>query len=148
MSSYISWLCQLTECMLSHVQLFVTLWTVSCQVPLSMRFSGQEYWSGLPFPSPGIFWTQGLNPCLLHLLHCRWILYCLSQQGSFVSWVTRLTLLDLGTNWTHTCSQNWTHSYVWNLMFIYIYFFQIIFPCSLLQNTEYISLSYTVSLSI
>ena len=30
-----------------------TLWTVACQVPLSMEFPRQEYWSGLPFPSPG-----------------------------------------------------------------------------------------------
>ena len=30
-----------------------TPWTVTCQAPLSMEFSGQEYWSGLPFPSPG-----------------------------------------------------------------------------------------------
>ena len=44
-----------------------------------MEFSRQEYWSGLPCPSPGIFLTQGLNPCLLH---CRQILYCLSHQGS------------------------------------------------------------------
>ena len=32
---------------------FVTPWTVACQAPLSMGFSRQEYWSGLPFPSPG-----------------------------------------------------------------------------------------------
>ena len=38
---------------LSHVQLFATSWTVSRQAPLSMVFSRQEYWSGLPFPSPG-----------------------------------------------------------------------------------------------
>ena len=38
---------------LSHVQLFVTPWTVAYQAPLSMGFSRQEYWSGLPFPSPG-----------------------------------------------------------------------------------------------
>ena len=38
---------------LSHVQLFVTPWTVTHQVPQSMEFSRQEYWSGLPFPSPG-----------------------------------------------------------------------------------------------
>ena len=38
---------------LSHVQLFVTPWTVACQAPLSMGISRQEYWSGLPFPSPG-----------------------------------------------------------------------------------------------
>ena len=38
---------------LSHVQLFVTPWTVACQAPLSMGLSQQEYWSGLPFTSPG-----------------------------------------------------------------------------------------------
>ena len=38
---------------LSHIQLFVTLWTVACQAPQSMGFSKQEYWSGVPFPSPG-----------------------------------------------------------------------------------------------
>ena len=37
----------------SHIQLFVTLWTVAHQAPLSMRFSRQEYWSGLPCPPPG-----------------------------------------------------------------------------------------------
>ena len=36
----------------SHVQLFVTFWTVACQVPLSMGFSRQEYWNGLPYPPP------------------------------------------------------------------------------------------------
>ena len=38
--------------MLIHVQLFVTLWTLAHQVPVSMEFSRQEHWSGLPFPSP------------------------------------------------------------------------------------------------
>ena len=58
--------------MLSHfspVQLFVTQWSVACQAPLSMRFSKEEYWSRLPFPSPGIFPTQRSNLNLLHLLH-------------------------------------------------------------------------------
>ena len=44
------------ECMLnyfSHIQLFVTPWTVAQQAPLSMRLSRQEYWSGLPGPPPG-----------------------------------------------------------------------------------------------
>ena len=36
----------------SHAQLFATLWTVACWAPLSMGFSGQEYWSGLSFRSP------------------------------------------------------------------------------------------------
>ena len=39
--------------LLSCVQPFVTPWTAACQAPLSMEFSRQEYWSGLPFPSPG-----------------------------------------------------------------------------------------------
>ena len=45
----------LRECVLSGfscVQLSATLWTMACQALLSMGFSRQEYWSGLPFPSP------------------------------------------------------------------------------------------------
>ena len=41
---------------------FVTPWTVACQAPLSMRFPGQEYWSGLPFPSPGDLPNPGIEP--------------------------------------------------------------------------------------
>ena len=53
---------------------------VACQAPLSMEFSKQEYWSGLPFPSPEDLPTHGSN---LGLLHCRKILlHCLSHQGS------------------------------------------------------------------
>ena len=66
----------------SHAQLFGTPWTVACQTPLSMGFSRQGYWSGLPFPSPKIFPTQGSNP---GLLHCRQILYQLSYKGSHTS---------------------------------------------------------------
>ena len=39
--------------LLSHVQLFATPWTIVHQAPLSMEFSRQEHWRGLPFPSPG-----------------------------------------------------------------------------------------------
>ena len=46
---------------LIHVQLFTTQWTV-CQAPLSMEFSRQEYWSGLPFPSPGDLPNPGIKP--------------------------------------------------------------------------------------
>ena len=46
---------------LSHVQLFVTPWTVTYQDPLSMGFSRQEYWSGLPFPSPGDLPDPGIE---------------------------------------------------------------------------------------
>ena len=47
---------------LSHVQLFVTPWMVARQAPLSMEFSRQEYWSGLPFPSPGDLPNAGIKP--------------------------------------------------------------------------------------
>ena len=46
----------------SCVQLFSLLWTVAHQAPLSMGFSRQEYWSGLPFPSPGDLTNPGIKP--------------------------------------------------------------------------------------
>ena len=55
---------------LSHVQLFVTPWTVAYQAPPSMGFSRQEYWSGLPFPSARskrllISWLQSPSAVIL-----------------------------------------------------------------------------------
>ena len=47
---------------LSHVRLLVTPWTVVYEVPPSMEFSRQEYWSGLPFPSPGDLPDPGIEP--------------------------------------------------------------------------------------
>ena len=47
---------------LSRVRLFVTPWTVAHQAPLPMGFSRQEYWSGLPFPSPGDLPDPGIEP--------------------------------------------------------------------------------------
>ena len=52
---------------LSHVQLFVTLWTVVHQAPLSMGFSRQEHWSGLPCPSPEDLPDAGIKPA------SRWV---------------------------------------------------------------------------
>ena len=52
-------------CMLSrfsHVPVFATPWTVVRQAPLSMRFSSQKYWSGLPCPSPGNLPDPGIEP--------------------------------------------------------------------------------------
>ena len=64
---------------LSHVQLFVTPRIVAHQAPPSMVFSRQEYWSGLPFTSPGDLPIQGSN---LGFPHCRQALYHLILQGS------------------------------------------------------------------
>ena len=47
---------------LSRVRLFATPWTIAHQAPLSMEFSRQEYWSGLPFPSPGYLPNPGIEP--------------------------------------------------------------------------------------
>ena len=60
----------LCMCVLSHVRLCVTPWTAALQAPLSMGFSQQEYWSGLPFspsgdlPDPGIKSISPLSPAL------------------------------------------------------------------------------------
>ena len=48
--------------LLSHVWLFATPWTIAHQAPPSMEFSRQEYWSGLPFPSPGDLPDPGMEP--------------------------------------------------------------------------------------
>ena len=64
----------LFACMLSHfsqVQLFATLWTVAHQTPLSMGFSWQEYWGGLPCPSQSSFPIQRSNLHLLSLQHLQ-----------------------------------------------------------------------------
>ena len=58
----------------SSVQLCATPWTIQ-----SMEFSRPEYWSGLPFPSPGHLPNQGSNP---GLPHCRWIFLPAEPQGS------------------------------------------------------------------
>ena len=49
----------------SRVQLFVTPWTVARQAYLTMEFSRQDYWSGVPFPSPGDLPNPGMEPAIL-----------------------------------------------------------------------------------
>ena len=60
---------------------FATPWTVACQAPLSMGFSRQEYWSGLPLPSPGELPDPGIKPKSPAL-----------QADSFTIWATREAL--------------------------------------------------------
>ena len=61
--SYAAFVCVLS--LISYVQLFTTLWTIACQAPLSMEFSRQEYWSGLPCPSPRDLPNPGIEPMSL-----------------------------------------------------------------------------------
>ena len=77
--------------LLSRAWLFGTPWTVAHQFPLSMKFSRQEYWSGLPFPSPKELpklpnHSRPSQPLKLGLLFCRQILYHLSHQGKPMKW--------------------------------------------------------------
>ena len=67
---------------LSHVWLYVIPWTGAFKAPLSMEFSGKNTAVDCHFLFQGIFPIQELNPCLLCLLHRRWILYPLSHRGS------------------------------------------------------------------
>ena len=64
---------------LSHVQLFVTPWTLAYEFPLFLGFSRQEYWSGLLFPTPGDLPDSGIGPASLCI--DRQILYQLNHLG-------------------------------------------------------------------
>ena len=89
---------------LGRVWLCVTPWTVAHQAPLSMGFSRQEYWSGLPCLFQGIFPTQGSNSCLLHLLHRQMGSLLLVPPGKPLSSPTR--------DWTFTpCIGRWSVSH-------------------------------------
>ena len=59
--TWVSYVCKWVKS-LSRVRLFATPWTVAHQAPPSMGFSRQEYWSGLPIPSPGDLPNPGIEP--------------------------------------------------------------------------------------
>ena len=72
----------------SHVQLFATLWAVTHQASLSLGFSRQEHWSGLPCPPPGDLSYPGIEPAFLT-----------------VSWIGRL-FFTTGTTWEASNTSN------------------------------------------
>ena len=72
---------------LGHIQLFAALPTVACLSPLSMGFPSKNTGVGCHSLLQGIFWTQGLHPNLLRLLHYRQILYLLSHGGALPWWL-------------------------------------------------------------
>ena len=74
----------------------MTLWTVACQAPLPMRFSGKNTGVGCHALLQGIFLIQCSNLQLLWLLHCRWILYCWGT-GEALNLLYDLTIPLLGT---------------------------------------------------
>ena len=90
---------------LSWVRLFAALWTAARQAPLSMRFSSKNIGVGCHFLLQEIFLTQGWNPHLLCLLHCRQILYPLSHWESpgcscnrvYISYIQSIPRCNLST---------------------------------------------------
>ena len=106
---------------------------------------------GCYFLLQGILATQGLNPCLLCLLHCGQILYPLSHQGSLSleDQTNELCLFFFFLNWTIVdlqCCINFFCATKW-LSYTYI-LFNIHFHYGLSQDTEYSSLSYIVTYSL
>ena len=90
--------------LLGRVRRFVTPWTIAYQVPPSMGFSKQEYWSGLPFPSPDLP-NPGIEP---GLPHCRQTLHRLSHQ-----YPNFLILLEIFHLWASICTPSncFTHQH-------------------------------------
>ena len=101
-------------CVLSHVQLFVTSWTVAHQALLSMGFPRQEYWSGLPFPPPGDLPDPGIEPTF------RWILYrhChLRSQPVSYQWLFRWFTNNASMSDLYKCH----FTCVWSIKFLRIW---------------------------
>ena len=71
-------------------------------------FSRQEYWNRWPCTPPGaLFPTQSSNPCLLHLLHCRWILYCwVTREAQFSLYFSSNVLMHIRETLENTGKQN------------------------------------------
>ena len=85
------------------VQLFVTRWTIPCQASLSMRFSRQEYWSGLPRPSPGNLCNPGTEP-LSHYVSCidtNWEALFIYRK----TWINIPIHQEFTTDWFWVCEK-------------------------------------------
>ena len=97
--AFLSWHVMSCVCMISHIWLFTTPWTVAHQAPLSVEFSREEYWSKLPFPSagdlpdPGIEPTSLESPVFLFSHYARWWVWDTERISSLLkihsSWQRR-----------------------------------------------------------
>ena len=93
--------------LLSRVQLFATPWTIAHQAPASMGFPRPEYWSGLPFLSPGDLPNPGLP-------QCRPILYQLSHQGSLTNYEAGYICLPPTSEWSSIITETMTNSFIFS----------------------------------
>ena len=89
-----------------------TPWTVACQAPLSMGFSRQEYWSGLPFPSPGHLPNPGIEPRSPALqadsLPTGVAGGCKNKKANRTGWTkSGMIKINGGSNWIHFAMAPW-----------------------------------------
>ena len=126
------------------VWLFVTPWSVAHQAPLYMGFSRQEYWSGLPFPSPGDLPNPGIEPSLLCLQHWQMDSLPRAPPGK-PYFVTLLPFIDAWFIWwavnkaklsLHWNLEDWLLSDSIQLCFWTPWFHQISRIFLLLQNIQ------------
>ena len=88
-----------TVCVLNPVQLFATLWTIARQAPLSLGFSRQEYWNGLPFPLPG-----GLPDAGIELTSCTAGRFSTTKPGNLCMYVCVCVCVCVYTHFPHSTS--------------------------------------------
>jgi len=105
-------------CVLSHVWLFVTPWTIDHQAPLPMGFPRQEYWSGLPFPAPGNLTNPGIKPSLLSLLHWQVDSLPCEPSGNPLVGHSRLQIFLFAYRKKYVCLNR-------QLQYMYFYFYYI-----------------------
>ena len=104
----------------------MTLWTVAQQEPLIMEFPRQEYWSGLPFPSPGSLSDPESNLCLLH---CRQILYhWASWEAPYIRILKNIFLHE----WNHIL-----HS----VLYIFLFLISVVFFFTIVKQYKLIKFS-------
>ena len=87
-NSIIASMCVCAQSLQSFLTLCDPRDCIACQAPLSMGFSGKNTGVGCQALLQGIFPTQGSNPCLLCLLHCRWNLYSVNHLRLNVDFVS------------------------------------------------------------
>ena len=88
----VNWILMCLLSCFSHIWLFATLWTIACQAPLSVGFSSQEYWSGLPFLSPGDLPDPGIELTFLAALTLAGRFFTTSTPWESESEVSRVRL--------------------------------------------------------
>ena len=93
------WVLNFIVLLLNCVWLFVTLWTIACQAPLSLGFFSQEYWSGLPFPPPGDLPDTGIEPTSPVSPALQTDSLLLSHQGSPLNFIETVNIFSSGALW-------------------------------------------------